>query len=555
MVARHVQSSEFGCYAQTGEELAIMNIKRATILLSCFCLAIGWVPSFASTVPAEIKAREQWTEKQRIGDDIPLEAWRDPAVTPWAALLCLHGLSLHAKNYADFGTRLGHLGIPTYAIDIRGFGSWQNTGIGYDLDFESTFKDIENALEAIHKAHPGLPVILLGESMGGGLAIQAAGRYPALVDGLICSVPAEKHSGQKSNSLKVAVGLITGPSKELSIGPNIVNQATTNPEVAMTWESDPLARMNLSAKDMLRYEKLMRQNIADAERISKTPVLFLQGGSDRLIKPAGTLALFNRLKTNDKDMVMVGSAEHLIFEQGQFTDEVVDLVSDWIDKHVVTPQLSQTADDSIKIGRTVATQKDLDRSREAVAHFKIAEGYLMLNAKKEAGEHLLAASRIASGSALAARAHRLMLELPDSVIAPQTGATTAAKFKLVDLNSAKANDKPSILVFIAPWIESCKNVTSDVRTAVGANADKINLVVIDADDPKNNEILTEYGVKPLPTVLYLSGNNQVLLYSLGDPGVDATKMRVQQLLANEKAAQPSVAQEKEPAAIDNSLPR
>ncbi len=519
-----------------------MSLKQTIICLASICLLPNGLPAGAGNVPAEIKAREQWCEKQKIGDDVPLEAWRDTAVTPWAALLCLHGLSLHAKNYADFGTRLGHLGIPTYAIDVRGFGSWQNTGIGYDLDFESTFKDIENALEAIHKAHPGLPVILLGESMGGGLALQAAARYPKLVDGLICSVPSEKRNGQKSTSLKVAVGLITAPKKELAVGPNVVSQATTNHEVAMSWESDPLARMNMSAKDLLRYEKLMRQNTADAERICSTPVLFLQGGSDRLIKPAGTVELFNHIRSSDKDLVMVGSAEHLIFEQGQFTDDVVDLVSNWIDKHVVTPQLSRAAEVAMVNGRAAAEQKDSDRSREAIAHFKIAEGFLLLNDKKKASEHLLAASRIASGSALAARAHRLLLEMPEDIIAPQTGVGTAAAFKLVDLDAAKANDKPSILVFVAPWIESCKNVLADVRTAVGAQASKINVVVIDADDLKNAEILTEYGVKPLPTVLFLTGDNQVLLYSLGDPGVDATKLRVQQLLARENKAHQTVAQ-------------
>jgi len=63
------------------------------------------------------------------------------------------------------------------------------------------------------------------------------------------------------------------------------------------------------------------------------PVLFLQGVNDR-IKPAGTIALFQRLKTLDENLLMVGAAEHLMFEQSQFDDHVVDLIASWLDKNV-----------------------------------------------------------------------------------------------------------------------------------------------------------------------------------------------------------------------------
>jgi alpha-beta hydrolase superfamily lysophospholipase/thiol-disulfide isomerase/thioredoxin len=515
----------------------IRTRRSATVLGLCWLLLNGNAVNAQSTAPSETKSETkestQWTEKQRVGNDVPLEAWRDLSVTPWAAILCLHGLSLHAKNYADLGTRLAHLGLPTYAIDIRGFGSWQKTDLGYDLDFETTFQDIENALVAIHKAHPGLPVILLGESMGGGLALQATVRYPSLVDGLICSVPSIKRYSQNSTKMKVGFGLLTSSKKEISVGKKVAHRSTTDPQVIMDWEADPLARMSLSPKDLVRYEKLMQSNSKDAERITKTSVLFLQGGSDRLIKPAGTLALFNRLKTPDKNMIMVGSAEHLIFEQGQFTDDVVELVSDWIDKHVSTPRLEQTANTSIKTGRTNGLQLDADRVKEALAHFKIAEGFIMLGDNTKASEHLLKTTQIAKGSALAARAHRILLTLPDNVIAPTVGGKTAGTFRLVDLNAAKKNDQPSILIFKADWIDSCKGIVDDVKTALGANRDKFNVVVIDADDPKNNDILTEYGVKPLPTILYLSGKNEVTFYTLGNPGITAISTRIKQILADE----------------------
>lgn len=471
-------------------------------------------------------------EKAETTVSAPMEAWRDLTVTPWAALLCIHGLSLHASSYASFGKQMGHLGIPTYAIDIRGFGSWQNQKETANLDFPSAFEDIRSALVSIRKAHPGLPIILLGESMGGALALQTAADNPKLVDALICSVPSRKNQGQKGTNIKAALGFIYTPNKELLVGPKVIARATSKPEVAEEWEQDPLSRSRFSAKDLNHFRNLMNQNRSKAELITDMPVLFLQGASDRLIKPSGTLELFSKIKSSDKNLVMVGSAEHLIFEQGQFASDMVDLVSNWIEKHVVTgaakPEQSSQAQSPEK-----GEAEDASSFKQALGHFKIAEGEILLGEYKQAEEHLGTTLRIARGTALAARAHKLLLELPEKFIAPSKSKAATESLALTSLNAAKDNTKPTILVFCAPWIAACKTLSADITVALGQDADKVNVVWIDADQEKNKPLLAEYGVKPLPAILYLKKNNEVLLYSLGDPGPTAIHTRVQQLLKAE----------------------
>jgi acylglycerol lipase len=471
-------------------------------------------------------------EKAETTVSAPMEAWRDITVTPWAALLCIHGLSLHASSYASFGKQMGHLGIPTYAIDIRGFGSWQNQKETANLDFPSAFEDIKSALVSIRKAHPGLPIILLGESMGGALALQTAADNPKLVDALICSVPARQNQGQKSTNIKAALGFIYTPNKELLVGPKVIARATSKPEVAEEWEQDPLSRSRFSAKDLNHFHQLMSQNHSKAQLITDMPVLFLQGASDRLIKPSGTLELFSKIKSSDKNLVMVGSAEHLIFEQGQFASDMVDLVSNWIEKHVVSsaakPEQSSQAQSPEK-----GEAEDASSFKQALGHFKIAEGEILLGEYKQAEEHLGTTLRIARGTALAARAHKLLLELPEKFIAPAKDKTSTDSLALTSLNAAKDNTKPTILVFCAPWIAACKSLSADITVALGPDADKVNVVWIDADQEENKPLLAEYGVKPLPAILYLKKNNEVLLYSLGDPGPTAIHTRVQQLLKAE----------------------
>ena len=78
-------------------------------------------------------------------------------------------------------------GVATYAIDVRGFGSWMKAEGHEEVDFQACLNDVKTALETIHAAHPGLKVFLLGESMGGAIALRAASMYPQLIDGLISS--------------------------------------------------------------------------------------------------------------------------------------------------------------------------------------------------------------------------------------------------------------------------------------------------------------------------------------------------------------------------------
>jgi thiol-disulfide isomerase/thioredoxin len=373
--------------------------------------------------------------------------------------------------------------------------------------------------------------------MGGALALQTAADNPNLVDALICSVPAKQSQGQKTTNIKAALGFIYTPNKELLVGPKVIARATSNPEVAEEWEQDPLSRSRFSAKDLNHFRHLMSQNPHKAPLIANIPVLFLQGASDRLIKPSGTLELFSKIQSTDKNLVMVGSAEHLIFEQGQFANDMVDLVSNWIEKHVASGKKisgeAETESTSKKEPSREKADEEANSYKQGLGHFKIAEGEILLGDYKQAEEHLSTTLQIARGTALAARAHKLLLELPEKFIAPPLGSSSPTSLAKISLNEAKDNTKPTMLVFCAPWIEACKTLAADITTALGSDADKINVVWIDADEEKNKPLLAEYGIKPLPAILYLKKNNEVFLYSLGDPGPTAIHTRVQQLLKTE----------------------
>ncbi len=130
----------------------------------------------------------------------------------------------------------------------------------------------------------------------------------------------------------------------------------------------------------------------------------MQGGSDKLIKPTGTVTLFNHLKTSDKDLVMVGTAEHLLLEQGQFDskklikDDLIALLTDWIDKHVVNPEIEAKGQADGTRGTAKSGQEYSDITRQARGHYKVAEGQLLLNDPEAARDHLVTVLRPARGT-------------------------------------------------------------------------------------------------------------------------------------------------------------
>ncbi|MFK5047763.1 hypothetical protein ACI4CD_29070, partial [Klebsiella pneumoniae] len=63
--------------------------------------------------------------------------------------------------------------------------------------------------------------------------------------------------------------------------------------------------------------------------------IIFQGYSDNLVKPMGTLAIYQAIPNKDKDMIFIGRAEHLIFEEGQFDEIIFRGVLEWISRHAV----------------------------------------------------------------------------------------------------------------------------------------------------------------------------------------------------------------------------
>jgi PAS domain S-box-containing protein len=264
----------------------------------------------------------------------PCMIWMDPEGPKKGVIVAVHGLGLHKGSYTAFAERMVKLGWAVYAPDVRGFGNFVTMEKGArHVDFEGCMKDVKEAIQFVHTQHPGMPVFLCGESMGGGISFQAASRYADMVNGVISSCPASRRHHALSAAVRVAGNLFTGKDK-MDIRPILVEHSTKKQDLRDEWLKDSQARFDLAPVELIQFQLFMDKNFDAAKKMKKTPVMILQGTDDDLVKAENQRKLFADIPHEDKTLVYVDHAEHLILEEGQFNDGVIATVSDWLDSHI-----------------------------------------------------------------------------------------------------------------------------------------------------------------------------------------------------------------------------
>jgi acylglycerol lipase len=223
------------------------------------------------------------------GTRLPLHVW-GPADQPKAVVLALHGMNDYANAFAGVGEAWAKVGIATYAYDQRGFGEaparghW--SGMGPMTD------DVATASRLLRRRYPGVPLYLLGESMGGSVAIAAvagaAGAPRPDCDGIILAAPAVW--GRDTMTVVERVALWTSyqlvPEMTLT-GQGLHITPSDNIEMLRALSRDPLVIKGTRVDTIKGLVDLMDAALAAAPAID-LPMLLLYGDRDELVPKEST---------------------------------------------------------------------------------------------------------------------------------------------------------------------------------------------------------------------------------------------------------------------------
>ncbi len=137
------------------------------------------------------------------GARLPYRRW-GPDAEPWGVVVALHGMNDHSAAFRLAGPWWAERGIVTYAYDQRGFGA--SPGRGVWAGEAVMVEDLRTVVALIRRRHPDARIAVVGESMGGAVAVSAfASDRPPAADQAILLAPAVW--GWSSQSLPNRVSL------------------------------------------------------------------------------------------------------------------------------------------------------------------------------------------------------------------------------------------------------------------------------------------------------------------------------------------------------------
>ncbi len=134
---------------------------------------------------------QTFTFNSTDGEKIFVYKWL-PDSQPWMILNIVHGMAEHAARYEDFARFLTDNGIGVYAMDLRGHGKTAGTmdkfGFFAPKDgWKKVLEDIHSLVKIISHEWKGLPIVMLGHSMGSLFTRAYIAKYPDTLDGAILS--------------------------------------------------------------------------------------------------------------------------------------------------------------------------------------------------------------------------------------------------------------------------------------------------------------------------------------------------------------------------------
>jgi alpha-beta hydrolase superfamily lysophospholipase len=269
---------------------------KSIALTACMAVVLCSTPPPAIS---QVPAPPPFDQARELGSFPQVRLWQPESY--WCTVVCLHGLGFYSGSFSSLGERLKEDGVRTVALDLPGLGSKQSER----FDFERALTESASILRHLKANDRSKPVFVLGESMGGALALQLAARCPDLVDGVVAAVPPGKRRKSARSEFELVAELLSG---RIPLKKEVFSKSFPK---GIAPESDPSSlKSSISRAEAWEFFQLMRSTPKLLKSLRR-PVLIVQGYEDRLIDPRAAFKFFNKIAAEDKDFVLIGTRNTL----------------------------------------------------------------------------------------------------------------------------------------------------------------------------------------------------------------------------------------------------
>ncbi|RVT92173.1 alpha/beta fold hydrolase [Rhodovarius crocodyli] len=289
--------------------------------------------AFAPAPPAPQPAGPVPTEALVMPDGarLPLRHWL-PEAPPRAIILAIHGFADHGGNaWLEAAPMLNAGGVGLYAYDQRGFGYGPHRGFWAGMD--TLVADARTAARLIAARHPGVPVYLLGESLGGAVVL-VAGTQPLPIAGIIASAPAIAGRRELPAIAPIVVDGLAAIAPGLGVSASAGGLSASDNEAALRrFGRDPLTIRNPRMDLVTGVLDAMDAGRAALPECCTVPSLILTGGKDEVVPTRIARSVLRTLPERpDRRILHYPEGWHLLLRDGVRRQVAADILA-WIGDH------------------------------------------------------------------------------------------------------------------------------------------------------------------------------------------------------------------------------
>ena len=276
------------------------------------------------------RAGESWLITES-GQRLFFRRW--PAAEARAVVVIAHGFGEHGGRYRTLVESFVGARFAVYAADHRGHGRSEGAR-GHVANWSEYRHDLAAFVRLVGDELPGLPLFLLGHSMGALIALDLALHQDCELRGLIVSAIGFR-PGTVAHPVQVMLARMLGrvtPRLRLSMAGLDASQLSRDPVEVDAYRADPLVHSLATmawGSGALRAVALLRRRAVALD----VPILVTHGAEDPVALAAGSEELFATVTFGDKELRIYPGAAHEPHNDLCRQQVAADMRS-WIEAHL-----------------------------------------------------------------------------------------------------------------------------------------------------------------------------------------------------------------------------